>query len=455
MYWVKAKTQQTDSITGSSSSEKNKWETGTTYKGEWQNSQKHGYGVQTWPNGNKYEGEWANGLRHGHGAFWVKENKPVEEANKTRSSNSGSLSTVSTALKSTKSKSADVSALRKVYTGDWKNDLRDGLGVAYYADGSRYEGEWKEGKRQGRGTLFLANGDTYVGDWVDDQQNGFGTLTKQNQDVYEGEWVGGKREGQGLYYYRSKEKVYDGEWVADQPRCGVFIASADFFASDDNDLDADIELHAKPEDSRVQRQAMVEPTTNLYVPRPLQLASDAPAMSPAERRKQFQLRYRPVPQLGLDAADAVLAGEIARVREERQVVRALPYTDLEQVWGASALDGIRVVFARYDQTLKEKGASGDKAEAGREGYAHATDARAILAELGYTVNEHDVMSFVRDAGVQYGTSAKPGKLRFVDMVRVVHLCDALLSLRVRRAEAEAKEAEAQVAPSDLHLFSHH
>lgn len=40
------------------------------YKGEWKNSKKEGYGVQTWADGARYEGFWKNGKAHGKGKFF-------------------------------------------------------------------------------------------------------------------------------------------------------------------------------------------------------------------------------------------------------------------------------------------------------------------------------------------------------------------------------------------------
>lgn len=88
-------------------------------------------------------------------------------------------------------------ALERIYTGNWKNDLKDGLGVFSYSDGSRYEGNWKTGLRHGQGTLYYPNGNEYVGEWQDGWQNGYGRLTYANEDVYEGDWLNGKREGPG------------------------------------------------------------------------------------------------------------------------------------------------------------------------------------------------------------------------------------------------------------------
>ena len=37
------------------------------------------------------------------------------------------------------------------YTGDFKDDMRDGIGVMKYADGNVYEGSWSKDLRHGHG----------------------------------------------------------------------------------------------------------------------------------------------------------------------------------------------------------------------------------------------------------------------------------------------------------------
>ena len=42
------------------------------------------------------------------------------------------------------------------YVGQYKNDLRDGHGDAYYSDGSlKYSGKWKKGQPHGSGTAYV------------------------------------------------------------------------------------------------------------------------------------------------------------------------------------------------------------------------------------------------------------------------------------------------------------
>lgn len=177
-----------------SAGDKKQWVTGTVYKGEWKGNLKHGFGTQIWANGNKYEGEWERGMRHGHGTHARQSIFTIFTplilcctASFVSSWTTGDLWI----------KRPNQEALERIYTGNWKNDLKDGLGVFSYSDGSRYEGNWKTGLRHGQGTLYYPNGNEYVGEWQDGWQNGYGRLTYANEDVYEGDWLNGKREGPG------------------------------------------------------------------------------------------------------------------------------------------------------------------------------------------------------------------------------------------------------------------
>ena len=165
-----------------------KYNTGSTYNGEWLKNQKHGYGCKVWSNGNKYQGDWCLGKRNGTGTLWVMKQKK----------------------------------LRKQYTGGWKDDQRHGYGVYYGKDGSKYEGDWVEGRRQGGGTLRYPNGDVYRGQFAKNSRSGFGTIRYGSGDEYQGEWVNDLKDGSGRYFYYSTNRVYVGEWVKGNPKCGVY-----------------------------------------------------------------------------------------------------------------------------------------------------------------------------------------------------------------------------------------
>ena len=52
---------------------------GDTYKGNYQNGIKSGYGVYTWPDGSKYKGYWENDVVSGYGKMYDAEGKLTEK----------------------------------------------------------------------------------------------------------------------------------------------------------------------------------------------------------------------------------------------------------------------------------------------------------------------------------------------------------------------------------------
>lgn len=161
---------------------------GSQYKGEWQNDQKEGFGIQVNPDKTKYEGEWQGNYYHGRGTLWIKKGKTYV----------------------------------RIYVGNWAEGRKEGQGINYYPDNSVYRGNWQKNEKSGNGTYEYGNGDQYIGEWSQDLQNGFGTMNYANGNIYEGLWYNGKKEGPGLFFYASTKKVYQGEWLDDQPKCGEF-----------------------------------------------------------------------------------------------------------------------------------------------------------------------------------------------------------------------------------------
>jgi hypothetical protein len=63
------------------------------------------------------------------------------------------------------------------YTGEWKENKKEGPGVYVYPDGRKYEGEWKNDKMNGHGTLFDKNGNIIrEGEWIN------GVYQTENQE---------------------------------------------------------------------------------------------------------------------------------------------------------------------------------------------------------------------------------------------------------------------------------
>jgi len=104
-----------------------------TYKGNFVNDKRHGYGEYYWNTGDVYKGNWANDQKSGSGKMtW---------ANGT------------------------------YYDGQYQNDVFSGYGVKDYG-GMRYEGYWSNGKANGQGIMISSNGITAEGNFTNGVLNG-------------------------------------------------------------------------------------------------------------------------------------------------------------------------------------------------------------------------------------------------------------------------------------------
>jgi hypothetical protein len=92
------------------------------------------------------------------------------------------------------------SSEKGLFIGEFKNDLRDGEGTAYWSEYSTntklpvllYTGKWKNGKRDGHGIEYDLKGKPlYEGDFTNDYRNGPGKLYKPDGSFTEGVWVNG------------------------------------------------------------------------------------------------------------------------------------------------------------------------------------------------------------------------------------------------------------------------
>ena len=67
----------------------------------------------------------------------------------------------------------------------------------------------------------------YDGDWRDDLQNGFGTIYFPNGDMYEGHWKGGKKHGDGEFHFQSRGQILKGTWSEGISKCGELFEMKD------------------------------------------------------------------------------------------------------------------------------------------------------------------------------------------------------------------------------------
>ncbi len=122
-----------------------------------------------------------------------------------------------------------------IYTGDFSDGKRNGLGKTVFKAGGSYEGEYKDDSMSGKGKMIYANGDiiegqfennlpngscnvkyadgtSYIGELKDGVREGEGKFLYENGDVYEGSFKNGFRSGYGEYRYAGGA-VYKGNWI--------------------------------------------------------------------------------------------------------------------------------------------------------------------------------------------------------------------------------------------------
>lgn len=163
-------------------------------------------------NGEKYTGEWKDDLREGKGTCITKSNT-IYDGDWIAGNRQGFG--VRSVIR--KGKHA------KEYSGGWVNNKKQGYGANFYANGDTFEGEWFEGMRSGWGRHAFANGDVYEGEWLEDECNGTGLLLLANGNRYEGEWLNHLKHGEGKFFYLDKGQLYIGTWIEGIPKCGEFI----------------------------------------------------------------------------------------------------------------------------------------------------------------------------------------------------------------------------------------
>lgn len=93
---------------------------------------------------------------------------------------------------------------------DFKNDIAEGDGTIYFANGDYYKGKLRN-NTMSKGTFFLNNGNRYEGPFVNDMYEGEGTLFFADKRKYTGSFSKGRKEGKGVFNWPDGS-FYDGEW---------------------------------------------------------------------------------------------------------------------------------------------------------------------------------------------------------------------------------------------------
>ena len=69
------------------------------------------------------------------------------------------------------------------YSGEWQQQVKQGVGVYRYRSKAVYEGEWRGNLKDGRGVYYFAKGGVYEGEWRGGEREGVGVQTFANGQV--------------------------------------------------------------------------------------------------------------------------------------------------------------------------------------------------------------------------------------------------------------------------------
>eukprot|EP00929_Paragymnodinium_shiwhaense_P026682 TRINITY_DN15808_c0_g1_i2.p1 TRINITY_DN15808_c0_g1~~TRINITY_DN15808_c0_g1_i2.p1 ORF type:complete len:336 (+),score=55.46 TRINITY_DN15808_c0_g1_i2:132-1139(+) len=110
------------------------------------------------------------------------------------------------------------------YKGQWKGEMRHGLGAQCWPDGTKYEGEWRDDAITGKGRFLHRNGDCYIGQWRDNLSHGLGIYYKKSRKAYEGQWAKGVQHGHGIENMHDASSRYEGQFRRGQKEGhGVYL----------------------------------------------------------------------------------------------------------------------------------------------------------------------------------------------------------------------------------------
>ena len=68
-----------------------------------------------------------------------------------------------------------------IYDGEYKNGIKEGIGVLYYQSGEKYEGKFFNGVREGKGIFYWKDGNKWEGYFKNDEMNGEGIFYNEGE----------------------------------------------------------------------------------------------------------------------------------------------------------------------------------------------------------------------------------------------------------------------------------
>ena len=167
------------------------------YKGTWKKGLFHGKGILKYSNGSTYKGEFFQGSKNGYGHYTSSEGyEYIGDWAGGRQTGKAQVNY----------KNGDL------YTGKVKNGLRDGHGELFQVSSSRnYKGQWTKDTLQGEMEITDPNW-TFNGSMQVSTGIGSGTFNYKDGSKYSGQIAAFKREGEGTLEFKSGE-IISGIWT--------------------------------------------------------------------------------------------------------------------------------------------------------------------------------------------------------------------------------------------------
>jgi hypothetical protein len=97
------------------------------------------------------------------------------------------------------------------YEGFFHNDFMWGRGRLINVNGFYYEGNFHNNQANGFGKYVAADGAVYIGYWKNDKQHGLGEEVYPDGSQFEGQFENGKKHGKGIFIFQDNSK-YEGEF---------------------------------------------------------------------------------------------------------------------------------------------------------------------------------------------------------------------------------------------------
>lgn len=212
---------------------------GDILKGQWKMDRLNGVGKISYSNGREFIGSFIEGVKHGIGKLTIGQKSYKGEFKDGKRTGYGEFNESNFEIRKGKFENGEhnnygeieLKNTGNVYKGYFKNGKPNGPGIET-TDEEEFTGEYQNGKKHGFGKIIEKSGFTFAGSFKFGEKTGFGLDKSPEGDSYAGELLRGRKNGNGRligpnFNYtggfrdneysgfgriQTKEMVYIGEW---------------------------------------------------------------------------------------------------------------------------------------------------------------------------------------------------------------------------------------------------